>query len=71
MVLQEWTNCPRCKFPAILSSMLKILQDGGCCPMCAETINGNTLKLTPDPSADLKSLLQADEEEEEESEAMR
>jgi hypothetical protein len=47
--------------------MLKVLQDDPHCPMCGDQINGNTLKLTPDPSADLRTMLQDEEEEDEEA----
>lgn len=65
MLVDEWTNCPECKFPTLYDPFVKLLKDGGCCPMCKKTPKlSSFVKLSPKEATAI--LTKKDEEEEEE-----
>lgn len=39
MRLGDWTQCPRCEFPATQTAMLQYVQTNGSCPMCSHALN--------------------------------
>jgi len=53
MVLDDWAQCPTCKFPALFSQLLKLTKDDPRCPMCEHKINPLTLSKieSPDPKS--------------------
>eukprot|EP01063_Lacrimia_lanifica_P024004 TRINITY_DN3196_c0_g1_i1.p1 TRINITY_DN3196_c0_g1~~TRINITY_DN3196_c0_g1_i1.p1 ORF type:complete len:1447 (+),score=641.41 TRINITY_DN3196_c0_g1_i1:187-4527(+) len=57
MLMDEWTQCPSCKFPALYDPFCQLIRDGEPCPMCEDTIDlGDVRKLTnPDPKLWQKS----------------
>mgnify|MGYP000025571273 CR=1 FL=1 len=50
MVIDDWTYCPNCEFPALFSHMSELLGKTGQCPMCSHDIDVGSLVLVPDPS---------------------
>jgi WD repeat-containing protein 19 len=44
MTLNEWTICPNCKFPAIMSELKKALAHEALCPMCEKPLTPAQLK---------------------------
>ena len=62
----DLTMCPLCKFPAIKSEFVKLIEDGVVCPMCVETIGPSDVK-TVTPSQ-LRTGLEEQEEPMEEDE---
>ncbi|XP_024544591.1 WD repeat-containing protein 19 [Selaginella moellendorffii] len=45
MVLEDWTTCPSCKFPALMSEFLKMLEVEKTCPMCSQPVAEEDLVL--------------------------
>ena len=45
----DLTMCPHCKFPALRSEFLKLVEDGVVCPMCVEMVAASDVK-TVSPS---------------------
>ncbi|RZF45403.1 hypothetical protein LSTR_LSTR002846 [Laodelphax striatellus] len=45
----DLTVCPHCRFPAIRSELLQLVESGENCPMCSEHIELHDLKLKHDP----------------------
>ncbi|CAG9314821.1 unnamed protein product [Blepharisma stoltei] len=68
MILKEWSQCPNCKFPAILSELVRSLESEPTCPMCNQSITSGQLKLLPDPVSELRSMMDKAENEGEEGE---
>jgi WD repeat-containing protein 19 len=54
MVRDDWTNCPRCDFPAAYSSFIQHVTATETCPMCSEKVVSGEVKLNLDPSKYLK-----------------
>ena len=57
MVLDEWTQCPHCKFPALYSPFKKLLEVEPSCPMCSNAVQPSILQFTKDAKEALKALL--------------
>ncbi len=53
MVLDDWAQCPGCKFPAMHSMFVKLLRDTPNCPMCDAFVDPVKLQKVaqPDPKA--------------------
>ena len=45
MVINGWTECPHCHFPAIFLHFKKLLAITKCCPMCNEIVESNSLAM--------------------------
>lgn len=71
MVLDDWSECPHCRWPALFSSMgayVKVENEGGesaACPMCDQVIVASALQVSRDPAGALKKLLSQGAKEEE------
>ena len=39
MTLDDWSQCPTCKFPALFTPFLKLLRVEPVCPMCSSQVN--------------------------------
>jgi len=61
MLLKEWTNCPKCSFPANISKFTAVLETEATCPMCKEEVRAGELRLTPDPATVLRVLVAGEE----------
>eukprot|EP00793_Prasinoderma_coloniale_P004677 PRCOL_00000438-RA len=56
MVLDSWTQCPACKFPALYYEFMTVLQNDKACPMCSETdIPLASIKVLDDPLGVLRA----------------
>uniref|UniRef100_A0A3Q3N032 WD repeat-containing protein 19 n=1 Tax=Mastacembelus armatus TaxID=205130 RepID=A0A3Q3N032_9TELE len=51
MLKEDWSMCPHCKFPALYSEFILLLETETVCPMCSETLSVQHVKKIPD-SAD-------------------
>ena len=69
----DLTVCPLCKFPAVKSEFLALVEDGVVCPMCVETVAASDVRtVTPGQlRAGHEELEEPMEEENEEEEAAR
>jgi WD repeat-containing protein 19 len=41
MILSDWSECPKCHFPAIGTQLRVVLEHTGICPMCSNEIEPN------------------------------
>eukprot|EP00658_Telonema_sp_P-2_P019720 TRINITY_DN17770_c0_g1_i1.p1 TRINITY_DN17770_c0_g1~~TRINITY_DN17770_c0_g1_i1.p1 ORF type:complete len:494 (+),score=147.79 TRINITY_DN17770_c0_g1_i1:153-1634(+) len=64
MVLEEWTKCMHCNFPALYSPFKKLLCAEPNCPMCGNHVDPTSLQFLKDPKEALKALLPSDGAEE-------
>lgn len=55
MVVDDWSYCPHCEFPAIYSQFDSLLRKIGQCPMCNKDVAPESLVHVKDPSEFLKS----------------
>jgi len=39
MVLTDWSGCPKCRFPALYSALLRVAEEERRCPMCEQEID--------------------------------
>ncbi|KAH7432644.1 hypothetical protein KP509_07G031800 [Ceratopteris richardii] len=39
MVLEDWSSCPHCKFPALATELGKVLEVESVCPMCSKELS--------------------------------
>lgn len=39
MVIEEWSECPECKFPALYSDFKRVVENSGTCPMCYQAVS--------------------------------
>jgi len=62
MVLEEWTQCTNCKFPALFTSFKKVLENEPICPMCAKECAPTALSFVANPKEELKRLSEQDSE---------
>ncbi|KAJ3334720.1 WD repeat-containing protein 19, partial [Kappamyces sp. JEL0680] len=46
MVLDDWTQCPHCEFPALLSHIKPLVEKTKACPMCSEEVYPHQYVLT-------------------------
>jgi WD repeat-containing protein 19 len=66
MLKDDWSFCPRCQFPARLSSMTELAKAGEHCPMCEEIVKLNEVPQVSDSApylADYRALFQAADQE--------
>jgi len=63
MVLEEWTQCTHCKFPALFAPFKKVLENDPMCTMCGKEIAPTALSFHSSPKDELKRLSSADPEE--------
>jgi len=49
MVLDDWSYCPQCSFPALYSSFIRHAEKGLDCPMCREPVTVDMISLCDDP----------------------
>ncbi|CAE7671037.1 Wdr19, partial [Symbiodinium sp. KB8] len=54
MVLDDWSSCPRCNWPALFSHLGRMVEENPSCPMCEQTVALGTPQLTKDPAAELQ-----------------
>ncbi|ORX55502.1 hypothetical protein BCR36DRAFT_581508 [Piromyces finnis] len=54
MVLDDWSNCPSCKFPALYSQFKKLLEKTHTCPMCTNHIEPDAIEICKNPIEMLK-----------------
>ena len=57
MVLSEWSECPKCRFPARLGELSASLDAEGNCPMCSEKVSSSSLTLVDSPLEELKNAV--------------
>lgn len=57
MTLDDWSECPHCKFPASYKYFQMVLKvNGSVCPMCNENVDPMEVKKILDPRPLLKKL---------------
>jgi len=56
MVLEDWSVCPKCSFPALYSHFTALLQTETSCPMCGEDLSPDQIKKVDDPSSLLRKF---------------
>jgi len=54
MVLDDWSSCPRCAWPAMLSHLGRMVEVDPSCPMCEQTVAKGTPQLVRDPGSALR-----------------
>jgi len=57
MRLSDWTSCPQCKMCANYSDLKRVLEAEPVCPMCAGNVPPMSVKISDDPAADFKALI--------------
>jgi WD repeat-containing protein 19 len=57
MVLDDWSQCPSCAFPALFGPFRKYISAAKKCPMCENAIQVSSIQKNPNPKAALKHLL--------------
>lgn len=63
MILQDWSYCPRCEFPALHSRMKSVLESTGQCPMCSQNVDASSLTLVDDPTELLKGRKESEKDD--------
>jgi WD repeat-containing protein 19 len=43
MTLSEWSECPKCNFPALYTQFKQILDVTKCCPMCSKPLDSSQI----------------------------
>jgi len=56
MVLDEWSMCPHCKFPALFTPFKSLLEHEPICPMCAKEVSPTVLSFATNPKEELEKL---------------
>mmetsp|Transcript_37661 Transcript_37661/g.118764 ORF Transcript_37661/g.118764 Transcript_37661/m.118764 type:complete len:1376 (+) Transcript_37661:207-4334(+) len=54
MVLNQWSQCPSCHFPALFDDFTKLLQTDRECPMCNTTVSAAQVQRMSDPVPHLR-----------------
>ena len=54
MVLEEWSGCPTCKFPALFGPFSKLVSETKQCPLCEAAVTAGDLSIHRNP--DVKSF---------------
>jgi WD repeat-containing protein 19 len=57
MVLEDWTNCPHCEFPALASHLKPVVEQTGQCPMCSEVLDVSQIQIVSKPEEHLKGKM--------------
>lgn len=64
MVLEEWTQCTNCTFPALFAPFKKVLEADPTCTMCAKELPPTALSFHQNPKEELKRFTVGDPDEE-------
>jgi WD repeat-containing protein 19 len=56
MKITEWTECPKCCFPAWIGNLRSLVQATGKCPMCGGAVEEAQLILKSDPMVSYKGV---------------
>ncbi|KAJ3394005.1 WD repeat-containing protein 19 [Entophlyctis sp. JEL0112] len=56
MTLEEWSTCPNCEFPSLLSGFKLIVSHTKVCPMCNTDLVLEELQLSPNPGELLRGV---------------
>ncbi|CAE7550248.1 Wdr19, partial [Symbiodinium sp. KB8] len=67
MVLEDWSSCPTCSWPALHSAFAAYLTKHDECPMCSTSVPATTVTLVEDPAAELKRCMALGEASESDS----
>eukprot|EP01105_Mastigella_eilhardi_P003885 TRINITY_DN1506_c0_g1_i1.p1 TRINITY_DN1506_c0_g1~~TRINITY_DN1506_c0_g1_i1.p1 ORF type:complete len:773 (-),score=230.44 TRINITY_DN1506_c0_g1_i1:109-2148(-) len=59
MVLDDWTCCPLCKFPALYKHFMKHISSGQHCPMCDRAVDPATVVKETNPTPILKKMIES------------
>ena len=57
MVVSDWSSCPQCKMVANFTDLKRILEHEPTCPMCESNVPPMSIKISDDPQAEFKSLI--------------
>lgn len=57
MIISDWSCCPQCKMSCNYSEMKKVLEAEPLCPMCNGNVPPMSVKISDDPQADFKALI--------------
>ncbi|CAM6022827.1 unnamed protein product [Sphagnum balticum] len=57
MVLGNWSQCPHCKFSALMQQFLKVIEVEKVCPMCLQTVNPADVKEVLNPLEEMQDCL--------------
>jgi hypothetical protein len=57
MIVEDWTQCPSCLFPAAHSSFRQFVSTEKLCPMCEQTVSLAQVVREDNPVPLLKKLL--------------
>ena len=49
MVLNDWSYCPQCSFPALYTYFMDHVRNGFDCPMCHQQVNEHEITLDSNP----------------------
>nr|PNR32879.1 hypothetical protein PHYPA_024822 [Physcomitrium patens] len=52
----NWTQCPSCKFPALMNEFLKVIEVEKVCPMCLAMVNVDEVHQILEPLLDAPPL---------------
>jgi len=61
MVLNDWSNCPYCKFPALYSQFKVLLEKTHTCPMCNHHVEPDAIEICNNPIEMLKEKKENEE----------
>eukprot|EP00727_Mastigamoeba_balamuthi_P013091 m51a1_g8404 putative wd repeat-containing protein 19 isoform x1 (1404) ;mRNA; r:243939-249400 len=59
MVLDDWSACPSCTFPALFSQLQQLAAAGGACPMCEQPVQADAIKREVNPVPILKKEIES------------
>lgn len=57
MVVEDWTQCPNCLFPATYSAFKQFVSTEKLCPMCEQTVSLAQVAKEDNPVPILKKML--------------
>lgn len=60
MTLEDWSECPKCSFPALASNFRALVGNTGCCPMCNEELQISDIVCKDKPLDGLKLLAEVE-----------
>ncbi|KAJ3064062.1 WD repeat-containing protein 19 [Podochytrium sp. JEL0797] len=56
MTLEDWSVCPSCEFPSLLTGFKLVVSQTNACPMCSFELKVEDLKLAPNPEELLRGV---------------
>lgn len=59
MTLEDWAECPACRFPCSTGPMRAILSAEGACPMCGERVAADAIARVAAPRQRLAEAVAA------------